>query len=320
MEIFDNYYKRVDFLSKDQRQRRIDKVKKAMVRKFEGDPSYFEVNCREPDGSFSKKKIKVINADYVTHLNPNRIHSRYFVGHPDQVALTGSVFYGLYDADWFVTASANLTDVVDRGMIQRLNYIGKWIHEGVILESPALISGVSRRSDGIEENRYMTLPEDAIAISFPKNNDTDTLRRDMRFLVHGQAYKVTKVDRYTDPFLVHLIALEDLIEADDNLQEGIANYYENIELGEDKTIVGESFITYGITYEYSFINLEQNDFPITWNIPSGSGFVDVVSQDSEKIKIKVKNLRGIIGEQISIQGTTNTALVDEKILTISSLL
>ena len=322
MSIFDNYGKRI--LNKDTqaRSRKIEQAKYGISKKFEEDPSYFWVNAIEPDGiTSSTKKLRIVNADYVTHLNPARVNSRYFIGHPEDKFLSGTVLFDLYESDWMVISSANLTSILDRGMLQKINFIGKWISEGNIYENYAVITGVSRRSDGIDENYYMVIPDDSILLSFPKNNTTSTLKRDARLLVYGMPYKITRIDAYTDPNTYYMIAKEDQIGPNDNIELGICDYYQQ-ETSEEIAIRGDTYITHGSTYKYFVANLPENDTILYWTIASGNSYIKTFSTSNAEnyMKIDLLNDPKIVGKTITIGAILQYAGTLTKTLTITSLL
>ena len=321
MSIFTNYSERMLHRDSSARQRRIDRIKHSVARNFEADPSFFALNALEPDGTTTSfKRIKVINADYVTHLNPARINSRYFIGHPEDEILSGTVLFNLYESDWMVTSSANLTSVLDRGMLQKINYVARWLYNGVVHENYAVITGVSRRSDGIEENRYMILPDDSIMFHFPKNEVTSTLKRDTRLIVEGMPYRITRIDSYTDPNTYYMIANEDQIGANDNMELGIADYFET-EVNEDMIIIGESYISYGVTYQYVVDNLEDNVIT-NWEIVQGMEFIENLEMNTEDnyVYIQLVNDRSIIGNTIVLQVTIDEVGTLDKSIVITSLL
>ena len=304
------------------RERRIEKAREALRNKFSSDPSYFQVDALEPDGiTETVKEIKVINADYATHLNPARINSRYFVAHPDSLVKAGTVLFDLYDSDWLVTSSANLTEIVDRGMIQRVNYIAKWMKDGSEVENFSLITGVSRRSDGIEENFYMTIPNDSIMLHFPKNELTDTIKRDMRFMVRGMPYKINRIDGYTDPNLYFMIATEDQLNYRDNIEKGICDYEESTDPVTDLIITGTEHIHVGMEYTYKVENIPGGQTLVSFQISSGEEYIDTssVSLGNKTLKLWLKP-DSKIGEFITLIAHTSTFASVEKTLRIVSML
>lgn len=322
MSIFDNYTIRMETKDTSARARRIERIRYSLSRQFEADPSYFEANAVEPDGlTASYKKLKVINANYETHLNPARVNSRYFISHPDTPIASGTVLFDIYGADWMATSSANLSGITDKGMMQRMNFIAKWVKDGAIAQSYSIITGVSRRSDGVDENFYMTIPNDSIMFHFPKNNLTSSIKRDMRFIVQDMPYKITRVDGYTDPNIYYMIAVEDQLNSKDNLDLGIADYYEP-DATSDLVITGEEYVSFGMEYVYTVQNLAEAETVITWELLQGLDYIKqhTFNSTSGTATIEIKNERNVIGKTIEIRIITSTGRVRNKLITITSLL
>lgn len=333
MSIYDNYYKRMINSAKGEKERRLERMSYSITSKFDQDTAYEKLDAIEPDGTITTKELKVIHGDYITHLNPNRIQSLYFVGIPGQKLTAGTVLKNLMDNDWMVTASSELTGLLYRGMIQILNYPDfKWVFDGKLYSSPAIVSGVSRRSDGIEEKRVMVLPEDAIAVSVPANEITNFLERDIRFLVFDTPYKITKVDRYTDPYLVNIIATEDFYsESGDNTELGIANYnlleqtFEPNETGFSISIEGPDILRteksgtfFGVVYE----NGEETLNGVVWSLENEDGtinqYLTITSESNNSIVLRATSNFNYIGKTIKLKATYNATKV-EKIITIIGL-
>ena len=320
MSVFDNYGERMKRDEKATRDRRIAAATRSMTNKFESDPSFFEVEALEPDGiTQSVKKLKVINADYATHLNPARVNSRYFVGHPNTPILTGTVLFGLYDSEWMAISTANLTGILDRGMIQRVNTKAKWILDGAVAESFTVVSSVSRRSLGTETDDYMILPNDAVMFNFPKNPLTSTIKRDMRFMVGGMPYKITRIDSYTDPAMYYMVAEEDQLNPTDNRELGICDYVFPDSPVVTPGIKGEQYVSYGTVYQYTAIP-PNGEVVVDWQVVERMDLVEKSFQTSVGFTLEVKNQRNIIGKQIQIQFTTDFGHTYTKVLTITSLL
>lgn len=76
---------------------------------------------------------------------------------------------------------------------------------------------------GVTDGRVLSIPDGEITvISTIINSDSD-LKIDARFLLYGQAFKVTGIDRHSKPGLLILICEKDLIdEQADDLVNGIA--------------------------------------------------------------------------------------------------
>ncbi len=317
LSIFENYATRVNDKDYSGRDRMIQKTRYSLQRRFEQDPAFFQLNSLEPDGvTNGSKRLKVVNADYVVHLNHARIKSRYFVAHPDDFIHTGTILFDLYNSDWMVTASANLTEIVDRGMMQKINYNAKWVEAGILKENLALVTSVAQRSDGTDSNHYLTMPEDAILIHIPKSEKTKSLKRDIRFMVEQIPYVVTRVDRYTDENLIFLTAVEDLLKDGDSIEKGVCDYH--ITTYEGLEIVGNEFIRQGMNNQYILKNNGEKQ-NATWEVLQGSEFLQIQQVEDYVLNIKT-NLNGaMLGKNIEIQATLGEN-VETKMLTITSFI
>lgn len=323
LSIFQDYGNRLQAKNTGERQRRIDRIQQDMSSKFESDLAFFELECILPDKTRTTRRIKVIHRDFIIELNPDRNKSLYFHAHPDEDLPEGSILLDLFKQNWMVTASSNMNEIMDRGVIQQVNWRLKWIFEGAIVDAHAVLSGVSRRSDGVDEKRAMVLPEDAILITVPVNEDTIHLERDMRFIIWGAAFKITKVDRYTHDELIYIIVVEDFVGSNDNLYLSIADYdkYEEPEelvgsyitlegktalrLSEPETYVAEVFISDMPTtnvVNYTITNSDLIEYSVVGN----------------ELAVIVKNNFSNISKTFTITAE-HAGLTIEKIVTIRGL-
>ncbi|MEK4432990.1 Ig-like domain-containing protein [Paenibacillus sp. FSL M7-0802] len=102
----------------------------------------------------------------------------------------------------------------------------KWLDEtGNIISYPSVVYFNTRSSFGIEEGKIMNLVDGRRQTVLPKNKDTVKIRRDQRFIIGGDLFKVNDVDFVSDEGLVNLSFKSDTYNSTtDNLELGIADY------------------------------------------------------------------------------------------------
>lgn len=324
LSIFDDYSIRLGAKRTGERELKKAKMRTYLTSTFEADPAFYQCACVFPDGSLGTRRVKIIHRDFIVELNPDRNKSFYFHAHPDEELLEGTILLDLFGKDWMITASSNMNDILDRGMMQQVNYDLKWITDGVLYESPVVLSGVSRRSDGIDEKRTMILPEDSISITLPLNDKSITIKRDTRFIIHGAAFRTTKIDRYTSDELVGLIVVEDLHGPNDNMELGIADYTTLVTpqtpTGSTYILIyGSDTIRIGQTQQYTtkiVVNDIETSNPITFTVDKPDLVELTTVQNS--LTMKAKNVIPNIGEKITLTATHNY-IVATKIITIRGL-
>ena len=305
MGYLDTYNQRMAFSGITEAERRKNNTQSTIMRRF-GSTEFYEVDGVEPDGTQVVKRMKIIHEDLVMQVNPSRAQSLKFVSYPGEEIRPGTFFENILGDEYMVLSSSNMNDIVYRGIMQKVNNLFKWVYEGVLYENFAIISSISMIRDGISEDRVMTLPEDALSISVPQNEVTDTIGRDMRFIVGNYTYKVTKVDRYTNPFLAYIIAYEDVKREGDNFELGIADY-DLIKVEEPVEtedfyfrIDGPSGLMPGQSGAYfpEFFNVNGEPQQVIWGFDST--FAEQVSRTPTELVLKASPEFNSIGEEITI--------------------
>ncbi|MBE7897191.1 hypothetical protein G7L40_00505 [Paenibacillus polymyxa] len=111
--------------------------------------------------------------------------------------------------------------------MEMCNIYLKWLDEtGNIVSYPSVVYFNTRSSFGIEEGKIMNLVDGRRQTVLPKNEDTVKIRRDQRFIIGGDLFKVNDVDFVSDEGLVNLSFKSDTYNSTtDNLELGIADYY-----------------------------------------------------------------------------------------------
>ena len=322
MSYLDTYNQRMLLSGSDQAERRRKNAQSTIKRKFSS-TEYYEVDGVEPDGTQVVKKMKIIHEDLVMQVNPSRAQSLKFVSYPGEEIKPGTFFENILGDEYMVLSASNMNDIVYRGIMQKVNNLFKWVYGGTLYENFAIISSISMIRDGISEDRVMTLPEDALSISVPQNEVTDTIGRDMRFIVGKYTYKVTKVDRYTNPFLAYIIAYEDVRREGDNFELGIADY--NLIETEVPVevedfyfhISGPASLRLGETGSYApeFFNVNDEIEEVVWEVDSA--FVEKTSETPTKLVLKASLDFSSIGAEVTITAI-HPSLTQTKVIKITS--
>lgn len=114
-----------------------------------------------------------------------------------------------------------------KGKIEKCNFDLKWIDNGGFIQNfPSILYFNARSNFGTEEDKVMNLPAGRRQIVVSKNNYTQSIQRDTRFIVGSEAFKVIDTDYMSDDGLVNLSLQSDQIDpVKDNLELGIADYH-----------------------------------------------------------------------------------------------
>lgn len=317
--MFDAYSARLSYKDGTYRERRQKDMVEKMSKDFESDPAYANLITLDPSTQESENKdYLILSGQYLTSTNLQRDTFRNFTLHPEQKIKKGSILYNYEDADWLVVSLGLVGEVYQRGTIKKINYIGKWMNNSSIKQSMGIVSKVSMSRASVDENNFLRLPDDRLEIIFPNSEETKTLNRDIRLIIEKMPYKINSIDRYSHDGLCIILAEEDQIGSNDNLSLDIADYIEPSEPSEETSIYGEQFITYGIDYTYELVNLELGENIQDWHIVAGEEFLAIIDT-TDKLKIRIKNDRGLVGEEVVIQSVTNINTYT-KTITVRSLL
>ena len=216
-----NYELNVVKNNNDSRTRKVQAARNRILRLFEDDPSCFTVDSLEPDKiSLIKKRVRVINESVLRQLNPERVYSKYVIPHPQEKMISGTILYGLYEADWLVTAVTNLGDVHEQATLQKLNETITWKDSsGKICSVLAVVNGVSRVGDGVEFDNLITTPDELAKIKIQATTLTNSIKRSTELRIGNKIYSVTKIDSFTDDNILNIIAKEEQLGPIDNFIE-----------------------------------------------------------------------------------------------------
>lgn len=138
-------------------------------------------------------------------------------------------------------------------------------------------------------------------------SDEKTFGQVSRFIIKGRAYKVTSVDDLTMNGLITVRLKIDKVTPNDNLELGIADYYNNVEdtvkdpiqefviTGEDEILLDDGDYTYTI-------NADEQYYKVKWSINDING-VQMFVDKNDSVRIRVDNNIKLKGKIIELTAT-----------------
>lgn len=140
------------------------------------------------------------------------------------------------DSKWLITEIDANDEVYSSGMMQRCNYLLKWLNKkGEIVEKWCIVEDGTKYLIGEKAEDMMSIGDARIAITIRKDQDTIELGRGKRFLVDDPnaeaplAYQITKPNKlfnlYDNIGVFRFILNEVNMTDDDNVELRIADYF-----------------------------------------------------------------------------------------------
>lgn len=153
-----------------------------------------------------------------------------------------------------------------KGMMRRCNYNIKFNFQGFIKKFPTIIN---TKTAGISEGQYISLPYGTIQVVLQENPDTLEISLNQRFIIIGNPYKVTAIDRSARG-LITLTAEITLFNENDDVENEIVDkgqYSWSVEINGDTiaVVVGQSV---QLTYTLKLNGNAANDpgFTTRWTV------------------------------------------------------
>lgn len=125
---------------------------------------------------------------------------------------------------WLIIDYQN-NGVMPKAIIHQCNHQLKWLNSNGDIKSAYGVVSNKSDIDAIDEKRYINLPSGELKMTIANNADTLLIIRDKRFIINGSAWRCNFNDYTTKPGLCVLNLVEDVINDNDNLILGIADYY-----------------------------------------------------------------------------------------------
>lgn len=154
---------------------------------------------------------------------------------PGETLLHGGIV-DFADSKWLITELDANDEVYTSGMMQRCNYLLKWLNKnGEIIEKWCIVEDGTKYLIGEKAEDMMSIGDARIAITICKDADTIELCRGKRFLVDDLdaeaplAYQITKPNKlfnvYDGQGVFRFILNEVNMTDDDNVELRIADYF-----------------------------------------------------------------------------------------------
>ena len=200
----------------------LSRAQAVMRRKIAASPSFYQV---QTDG----RKTNVVILD-MEEFNQKRI-----VSMPGEKLIHGGIVEW-NDSFWLITEVDMDNGVYDRGLIQRCNYLLRWIDDrGNVISKRCIVEDGTKYLIGEKTSDMMTIGDARIAVTIGKDSDTNKLVRGMRFLIDDMdstqvlAYQITKPNKlysvYDGEGVFRFILNEVNLTDNDNVELRIADYY-----------------------------------------------------------------------------------------------
>lgn len=165
---------------------------------------------------------------------------------PDNTIKAGWMVHWNNEQWLCVKADSSNMEVYESGFIEKCNANLKWIdEEGVIYSYPCVFYYGAKANFGTYADRVMTLPDGRRQVVVQKNEHTMKIKRNDRFLFGGNAFIVIDHDYISEEGIVNINLKDDQYNpATDNLELGIANYYERFKNENDNH--EDDYVTDGV--------------------------------------------------------------------------
>lgn len=320
--VIDFYKKRVGHSGiKNMRDGFMNKLKIDFEKSLLNDPSSLNVMRYYPENKFNdldiERKIRVIISDISKNDQKSFDEKMILSKKEDDIEYGNYIkFDGFY---WIVNFKEHQThDIYNKHVIRRCNKIIKITTSKGIYEIPVNARNLTQYSDGMQDIVYTSISDNKLSLMYAINNITKTIKLGDRFIISGNAYRVTFIEDYqfsasyeNDIGLGTMICVYDPIKNTDNVKDGITED-KNMTIYE---IEGSNKLIPGGTFSY----ICKNSLNGTWEIDYLGKHKDFleVKKDKNKIKLKVKDDFSLLGETIQIIRKDNEEnILHKRILTV----
>lgn len=161
----------------------------------------------------------------------------------------------------------------------------------------------------------------------PDDNETRKVRIGQRIFIGGAVYQVMFKDYVSRKGLIHYLLEEDFVNPEiDNIEEGIANYYDYIDKDNGDTKPDEGVVEFvisgsekariGSTFDYE-VNPSTVDI-VEWTIADTESIATVNEQTTKKISVRIVNNFSKVGNTITIIGKSSNGAIASKVVRIVS--
>ena len=279
------------------------------------DPSYQEFVIWEfgvlPE-DFVEQPIKLYNRKY---SSANGFTTQYETLW-DKAIPIGTVLYDKKRNEYqLCTESFDKDEILNNGKLTRCNGWLKWQgKDGKVYEYPIFDINSTQYNSGVESSKIMVLGSTQHMLSITADENTISLRHDMRFFldrnkVEPTVFKLTQNDTTAmnyDKGILHLTVTEDQYNPDtDNIDEWLCDYVKPpVKSDIEIEYMGNPNVRIGGSYKiFTAVSLS----PVTWDIIAKNDIknqLTIVTVPTEnKCKIKCNLEESLIGKSFTLQCT-----------------
>ena len=299
------------------RQEKIIDERRLMSEELMKDPSYQEFVIWEfgvlPE-DFVEQPIKLYNRKY---SSANGFTTQYETLW-DKAIPIGTVLYDKKRNEYqLCTESFDKDEILNNGKLTRCNGWLKWQDkEGKVYEYPIFDINSTQYNSGVESSKIMILGSTQHMLSITADENTISLRHDMRFFldrnkVEPTVFKLTQNDTTAmnyDKGILHLTVTEDQYNPDtDNIDEWLCDYVKPpVKSDIEIEYMGNPNVRIGGSYKiFTAVSLN----PVAWDIIAKNDIknqLTIVTVPTEnKCKIKCNLEESLIGKSFTLQCTDN---------------
>lgn len=310
------------------RQEKIIDGRRLMSEELMKDPSYQEFVIWEfgvlPE-DFVEQPIKLYNRKY---SSANGFTTQYETLW-DKAIPIGTVLYDKKRNEYqLCTESFDKDEILNNGKLTRCNGWLKWQDkEGKVYEYPIFDINSTQYNSGVESSKIMVLGSTQHMLSITADENTISLRHDMRFFVDRNkvaptVFKLTQNDTTAmnyDKGILHLTVTEDQYNPDtDNIEEWICDYRKPSDNSDIKiTYAGNPSIRIGGSAK-TFTAISVGN--VSWDIIANDDIKKYLSIDiipaEKKCKIKCSLKESIIGESFVLQCSDDNGNISKETISI----
>lgn len=297
------------------RQEKIIDARRLMSEELMKDPSYQEFVIWEfgvlPE-DFVEQPIKLYNRRYSSASGFTTQYETLW----DKAIPVGTVLYDKKRNEYqLCTESFDKDEILNNGKLTRCNGWLKWQNkEGKVYEYPIFDINSTQYNSGVESSKIMVLGSTQHMLSITADENTISLRHDMRFFldrnkVEPTVFKLTQNDTTAmnyDKGILHLTVTEDQYNPDtDNIDEWLCDYVKPpVQSDIEIEYMGNPNVRIGGSYKiFTAVSLT----PVTWDIIAKN---DIKNQliittipAENKCKIKCNLEESLIGKSFTLQCT-----------------
>lgn len=180
--------------------------------------------------------------------------------------------------------------------MKRVNYILKFMSEGVLYKLPVIVTNQTKYTLGVEskENVGITEENSRFAIQGSYNEISKKILSGHRFILNDQAWRVTQRDHITTPNVLNMLLGQTAINYEtDDVKNEIAGVYENKHTYTWTLPTSTIEVTNGSNYTLSYSIVDETGKEVDYNL------VTTKSSNNSLISI-TKNNKDIIIKGLSV--------------------